>query len=386
MLIVWPYGGWLNEAIKQKHTAAKAKERKDTMNKKLIVLLASTAVLATAITAAACASKAVAARKAAAPVAPNATTAVQTTTTTTAEIINDGQNPAMNFIGNYYGGRACITVEPEGTNGANITVVWGSSYNTKAVWTMSGTFDEEATSIVYYNGYKKMITLNEKGDIISEEILLTDCKGIFVFSYDGVTWDDFEEHIADGMVFKYGSSVEDVCTTIFPGEIVETVPEATARPTEKPAPTATPVPTTAPTATPTPAPDPEPEVTEPTAEITEPAHKTAAEISGEYASGRATVTVDAADPDNVMIKVVWSESADTKVVWRITGKYNEDTESILYTNAVKKVITYAADGEAEYEEVCYTDGNGVILFSYNGFTWDDYNENIAENMVFIKQK
>ena len=34
--------------------AAKAKERKDTMNKKLIVLLASTAVLATAITAAAC--------------------------------------------------------------------------------------------------------------------------------------------------------------------------------------------------------------------------------------------------------------------------------------------------------------------------------------------
>ena len=363
------------------------------MKKNLIVLLASTAVLATAITAAACASKAVAARKAAAPVVPQATTTVQTTVETTAEIINDGQNPAMNFIGNYYGGRACITVEAEGTDGASISVVWGDSYNTKVVWTMSGTFNAEATSLVYKNGYKKMITLNEKGEIISEEILSTDCSGVFVFSYDGITWDDFNEHIADGMVFRFGNSVEEVCTTILPGETTETTPEVTAKPTEKPAaPTATPVPTKAPTATPKPVviPEPEtkvtePEVTEPAAEITEPAHKTASEISGEYSGGRATVTVDAADPDNVMIKVVWSESADTKVIWRISGKYNEETESILYTNGVKKIITYSEDGEAESEEVCYTDGNGVILFSYDGFTWDDYNENVADNMVFIKQ-
>ena len=366
------------------------------MKKNLIVLLASTAVLATAITAAACASKAVAAHKAAAPVVPQAATAVQTTieTTaeTTAEIINDGQNPAMNFIGNYYGGRACITVEAEGTDGASISVIWGESYNTKAVWTMSGTFNAEATSLVYKNGYKKVVTLNEKGEIISEDILFTDCQGVFVFSDDGVTWDDFNEHIADGMVFRYGNSVEDVCTTIFPGETVETTPEETAKPTEKPAaPTATPAPTTVPTATPAPVvPEPETketetEVTEPTAEITEPAHKTAGEISGEYAGGRATVTIDAADPDNVMIKVVWSESADTKVIWRFSGKYNEETESILYTNGVKKVITFIEDGEAESEEVCYTDGNGVILFSYDGFTWDDYNENVADNMVFIKQ-
>ena len=355
------------------------------MNKKLIVLLASTAVLATAITVAACASKSATTHKAAAPVAPEATTLAQTTaaTETEAEIINDGQNPVMNFIGNYYGGRVAITVEAEGTNGANISVVWGGSYDTTAVWTMSGTFDEETTSLVYENGYKKMLTLNENGDVISEEILLTDCKGVFVFSYDGVTWDDYEEHLADGMVFRYGNSVEDVCTTIFPEEITESMPEETAKPAE---PTATPAPTATPTTTPTTVvTESETTVTESTAEMTEPAHKTASEISGEYACGRATVTIDAADPDNVMIKVVWGESVDTQVIWRISGKYNEETESILYTNAVKKVITYSANGEVELEEVCYTDGNGIILFSYDGFTWADYNENVADNMVFIKQ-
>lgn len=124
---------------------------------------------------------------------------------------------------------------------------------------------------------------------------------------------------------------------------------------------------------------------ETTEEITEPAHKTASEISGEYACGRATVTVDAADPDNVMIKVVWSGSIDTKAIWRISGMYNEDTESIIYTGGVKKVLTYDENGEAVLEEVCYTDGSGVILFSYDGFTWDDYNESAADNMVFIKQ-
>ena len=373
------------------------------MNKKLIVLLASTAVLATAITAAACASKAAAAHKAAAPAMPHATTAIQTTATqTTAEIINDGQNPAMNFIGNYYGGRACVTVEPEGTNGANITVVWGGSYDTKAVWTMSGTFDEEATALVYNNGYKKMITLNEKGDIISEEILLTDCKGIFVFSYDGVTWDDFEEHIADGMVFKYGNSVEDVCTTIFPGEIVETVPEATARPTEKPAPTATPVPTTAPTATPTPKPTEkpveteakptetaaaptEPAATQPSVEVTEPAPKTAADINGEYKSGRVTVEVDSEDPENVQIWVIWTASHNSKAVWSMSGKYDPATETISYENGTKKVFTYTEEGEPETETVEYTNDKGVFVFSYNGVTWDEYNENIAEGMVFIKE-
>ena len=353
------------------------------MKKNLIVLLASTAVLAAAITVAACATKKVTTPKAAAPVAIQATTTAQTTE----EIINDGQNPVMNFIGNYYGGRACITVEAEGTDGANISVVWGASYNTKAIWTMSATFNEDETSLVYENGYKKMITLNEDGEIISEDILSVDLQGVFVFENDGVTWDEQNEHIADNMVFKFGSSAEeaigDAGTTPVPEQTndkttettVETTSETEAKPTEAPKATETEKPTEKPTET---------EATEPYVEPADPAHRTAAQISGTYVSGRATATVDASDPNNVTIKIVWSESVDTQAIWRISGRYNEETETILYDGAVKKVLTYDESGNVVLEEVDYTDGSGAILFSYDGFTWDDYVENVANNMVFIK--
>ena len=348
------------------------------MKKTLIASLISVAVLATMITVSACATT-----KPAVPAAQEPA----------AEIINDGQNPTMNFIGNYYGGRACINVEPEGTNDAKITVTWSSSFDSKAVWTMSGFFNEETTSVSYDNGIKKMVTYNEKGEVISEETLDTNCKGVFVFDNDGVTWDEQNEHIADNMVFKYGDpamdSTENAGTIVFPEETVtikhdnsedKTVvsdPEPEAKPTEAPKPTEKPA-------------EPEekntePEAVQPSAENNDPAHKTAAEISGTYACGRATATVDAADPDNVMIKIVWSDSADTKAIWRISGRYNEETETITYSGGVKKVLTYNESGDVELEEVDYTDGSGAILFSYDGFTWSDYNENIAENMVFIKE-
>ena len=348
------------------------KERTNKMKKNVFVLLGITTALVTSVAVAACATKKNQVKTQ--PQIPHKETTITETT-----ISDDGQNPVMNFIGNYYGGRACVTVEAKGSDKAEITVVWGDSYNTKAVWTMSGTFNEATTSVFYDNAIKKMITLNEKGEVIFEEYLYTSGRGEFVFSYDGVTWDDQNEHIADNMVFKYGDSAEGVLATDPTEYIPETSESAAASAaatsaklteTEKPKETEKPA---------------ETKETEPATTVPEPAHKTAAEISGTYVSGRATATVDASDPDNVSIRIVWSESADTTVVWRISGRYNEETETILYDGCVKKVLTYADDGETELEEVSYTDGSGAILFSYDGFTWSDYNENIAENMVFIKE-
>lgn len=360
------------------------------MNRKLIVLLAAIAVTATTITVAACAAKKSAKVKTAA-----AAPAIQAAAETTAEVINDGQNPVMNFIGDYHGGRATVNVDVEGKDGAKITVTWGNSYDSRTVWTMSGIFCEDTASVSYENGIKKVVTYNENGGIISEEVLSTNCKGTFVFSYDGVTWDEQNEHIADGMVFRFGDNVEEEKTAVvFPAETVtikhdepaakpaQAAAEPTAKPTEAPKPTEK---LAEPTATPAPEVKPAEPAAEPVEEVKEPAHKTAAEISGTYRSGRATVTVDAADPDNVMIKVVWGDSADTTVIWRMSGRYDEERENILYAGCVKKVLTYNADGEVIMEEVCYTEGNGEILFSYDGFTWADYDENIADNMVFIKE-
>ena len=337
-------------------------ERTNKMKKNLYLILGTTAVLATAIAVAACATRKNMEKAAAQP---------QFRETIAKETIapDEGQNPVMNFIGNYYGGRACVSVEAKGSDEAEITVVWGDSYNTKAVWTMSGTFNEDTT------------------------YLYTSGRGEFVFSYDGVTWNDMEEHMADTMVFRFGDSVEDVCTTIFPDEVVETVPSeptATTEPksADKPAPTATPTPKPVeteakPTETAT-APT-EPAATQPSVEVTEPAPKTAADINGEYKSGRVTVEVDSEDPENVQIWVIWTASHNSKAVWSMSGKYDPATETISYENGTKKVFTYTEEGEPETETVEYTNDKGVFVFSYNGVTWDEYNENIAEGMVFIKE-
>ena len=347
------------------------------MKKNVFVVLGVTTALVTSVAIAACTAK-----KNQVKTEPQIIlkeTAINETT-----ISDDGQNPAMNFIGKYFGGRACVSVEAIGEDEAEITVVWGDSYNTKAVWTMSGTFNEATTSVFYDNAIKKMITLNEKGEVIFEEYLYTGGRGEFVFSYDGVTWNDLEEHMADTMVFRFGDSVEDVCTTIFPGDVVETIPsEPTATPTPKPTdkPTATPTPKPTETAT---APT-EPAATQPSVEVTEPAPKTAADINGEYKSGRVTVEVDSEDPENVQIWVIWTASHNSKAVWSMSGKYDPATETISYENGTKKVFTYTEEGEPETETVEYTNDKGVFVFSYNGVTWDEYNENIAEGMVFIKE-
>ena len=338
------------------------------MNKRIIVLLTTTAVLATSIGVGACATY-----------KPEASAAAGSDASVS-DVVADGQNPVMNFIGRYYGGRADIRVEAKGEDTAQFTVTWSESYDTKAVWTMSGVFNEATTSVAYTDGIKKSVTCNSHGEVISEQVVYTDGKGEFTFSYDGVTWDDQKEHIADNMVFKFGDSAEGVLgtePTEYTPETSESAAATTAKPSEtyKPAETNKPAETEKPTQT---------TAEEPVEEMKEPARKTAAEISGTYTSGRATATVDASDPNNVSIKIVWSESADTSAVWRLSGKYNEETESILYSGGVKKVLTYADDGEVELEEVDYTDGNGEILFSYDGFTWADYNENVAENMVFRK--
>lgn len=333
--------------------------------KKTVVLFATIAVLSTTIAVASCAAN-----------NPGASAATSGAASSSAEV-EAGQNPVMNFIGEYYGGRAVVLVEAKGDDTAQITVTWSESYDTKAVWTMSGVFNEDTTSVAYTDGVKKSVTYNDKGEITSEVEIYNGGKGEFVFSYDGVTWDDQKEHVADNMVFKWGTSADDVLGT----DPTEYVPEtsetaaattaSTSSTTAKPAETEKPAETT--------------KSEEPAATAAEPAHKTAAEISGTYTSGRATATVDASDPNNVTIKVVWSDAADTSAIWRLSGKYNEETETILYSGGVKKVLTYADNGDVELEEVCYTDGNGEILFSYDGFTWADYNENIADNMVFRKE-
>ena len=126
----------------------------------------------------------------------------------TKTVPNDGQNPVMNFIGNYVCDRARVEVMPKGDDSAQITVIWGSSAFDSGQWTMSGALDTDILQISYSDCTKKVISYDrdsEETDQSPEETIeYTNGSGTIIFGEDGtLTWNDDQEHIADGMVFEY---------------------------------------------------------------------------------------------------------------------------------------------------------------------------------------
>lgn len=115
----------------------------------------------------------------------------------------DGQNPVMNFIGEYSCGRATIRVEAEGADGAAFSVHWGSSYNEAAEWTMSGKLDPDTLKVEYDDCRSAAVTYNDDGSVASETVNYENGKGSFTFNGEdySLTWQDDEENAAEGMTF-----------------------------------------------------------------------------------------------------------------------------------------------------------------------------------------
>lgn len=120
---------------------------------------------------------------------------------------NDGQNPVMNYVGRYGENRATIDVEAAGDADAKIHVSWGASAWETAEWDMSGAFDADTLTVSYDNCVKKVVTFEDEASSGTEEVVYENGKGSFTFAADGtLTWDDQEEHIADGTVFTFSGS------------------------------------------------------------------------------------------------------------------------------------------------------------------------------------
>ena len=123
---------------------------------------------------------------------------------------DDGQNPVMNVIGNYACDRASVNVAPLGDDMAEITIRWGASAFEEAVWTMSGVFDTDTLTIDCSDCTKKVIAYDMDADVTgappTETTEYTDGSAKIIFGEGGtLTWDDGQEHIADGMVFEFVS-------------------------------------------------------------------------------------------------------------------------------------------------------------------------------------
>ena len=126
---------------------------------------------------------------------------------------DEGQNPVMNFVGNYVCGRACILIgATDEKNGASATVTWGSSAAENSTWVMSGTFDPETLQFEDHDCVRTDYVYGEDGEVASQEEVFTGGHGFMTFKEGDpltLTWQEDQEHAADDMVFEYAGMVPD---------------------------------------------------------------------------------------------------------------------------------------------------------------------------------
>ena len=120
-------------------------------------------------------------------------------------VAEEGQNPVMNFVGNYQADRASMLVEAEGAENAKFTVNWGSSAWENSEWVMSGKLDQETLSVTYDNCVRTDRVYGDDGSVTKETVVFENGKGRISFNAKGnsITWEDDQEHIADGKVFSF---------------------------------------------------------------------------------------------------------------------------------------------------------------------------------------
>ena len=115
----------------------------------------------------------------------------------------DGQNPVMNFIGEYASDRASAIVEAEGKENAKITIEWGSSAWELARWTMSGKLDTDSLTVEYSDCVLQTLTYADGGELVSEVTEYENGTGCIVFNDDGTfTWKGDQSEQED-LVFEW---------------------------------------------------------------------------------------------------------------------------------------------------------------------------------------
>ena len=118
-------------------------------------------------------------------------------------VAGDGQNPVMNFIGNYQCDRARALVECIGDDGAQITIEWGGSAWELARWEIIGVLDTETLTVEYSACRKTVVTCDDAGAVVSEEVEYEDGSGTIVFGADlTFTWHE-EGAEREDMIFEW---------------------------------------------------------------------------------------------------------------------------------------------------------------------------------------
>ena len=400
---------------KQLKTSKLKKERYKTMNKKLLVLLTTGTLLATSVAAAGCsAKKPVESEMQQITVQTESAPSEIETKTVTTEVTEAGENPVIKLVGRYICERAVMQIEADGNDGAKISITFGGSYDSEARFTMSGKYDANTKTIVYEDGVKTEVTLDKDQKVVSEKEVYTNGKGEFLFTDEGVIWNDKMENIAENMIFKLdtglGSLTDEELAdkTTKPAKPAKktttkktTKAKTTAKPTTKPANKPTVVPQsavcepleTAPSDVGEPAVAPS-DVGEPAVAPTAVCKPVKAKPNFKY--GKTVYTykdytayVTIKEDNSISIVLFDNTKFDgkygTQLYWEMTGTVNPKTNVFKFSDGVKHYIVINERGTMA-NRVEYLKGTGEFKFGKNSLSWKDNMENAGNGLAFKLSK
>jgi hypothetical protein len=124
---------------------------------------------------------------------------------------DDGQNPVMNYVGNYVCGRASVLIGAEDEkDGASASVTWSSSAAENSTWEMTGIFDPEEKRFEYHDCVRTDFVYKEDGSVDKQTEVYTGGHGFMFFDDSGdkltMTWQDDQEDVAKDMVFEFATA------------------------------------------------------------------------------------------------------------------------------------------------------------------------------------
>ena len=150
--------------------------------------------------------------------APAETTADDTSSTSapsdeednSSETADDsGQNPMMNYIGNYVNGSATMNVSCIGKDKASITITKENSKEDGFSWSMSGpvSVGDESITVSYDNCTKKFLEYSDNGDV---KCIITEYENgsgtvEFLFSDNNAYWHDGVDGVYADSAFTFSN-------------------------------------------------------------------------------------------------------------------------------------------------------------------------------------
>ena len=129
-----------------------------------------------------------------------------------AAVASAPETPAERFCGCWqdpYYGRAMLAILRSADAGApedglwfDVSMRWGGSADSEAVWRMSARYDAAADALVYEGGVLTYVTYAGGGEVASEEVRWDDAEGGYALSDGKLLWADSREERAPEFAFE----------------------------------------------------------------------------------------------------------------------------------------------------------------------------------------